>query len=148
MFVFGVSVSVGANPKVKVQEASHRMNTFRVPGNFRVGLECNPKVFLQGSLSPNEHFSGLAPLGLHNIESDSPGTRNHICWTCRVQDLVLPALYRGPVAKRGSTEKFEMRCAPEPSLRDWGTLITPRCKTNFHEVIQRTRKFGQRMLTP
>ena len=122
MLVFGVSVRFGANPKVKVQEALHRMNTFRALGIFRVGLECNPKVFLQGSLIHNACFSGWPPLGLYNIKSNSPGTRNHIYWTRRLQGLVFPALYRGPVAKRGSTEKFEMRFAPETSLLNWGNF--------------------------
>ena len=67
-----VSVCFGTNPKVKVKEALHRMHTFRVPGNFRVALECNPKVFLQGSLIRNTYFSGWPPLGLCNIRSNPP----------------------------------------------------------------------------
>ena len=70
--LFDVSVCFGTSPKVKVKEALHRITTFRVPGNFQVALECSPKVFLQGSLIRNTHFSGWPPLGLYNIKSNSP----------------------------------------------------------------------------
>ena len=111
--VFDVSVCLGTNPKVKVKETSHRMTTFRVPRNFRVALECNPKVFLQGSLIRNTHFSGWPPLGLYNIKSNSPEPEITFIGHVAFMTSCFPALYRGPVPKRGSTEKSKMCFPPE-----------------------------------
>ena len=50
VLVFGVSVRFGTNPKVKVQEALHRMNTFRVPKSFGLALDATRKCFCKEAL--------------------------------------------------------------------------------------------------
>ena len=114
-----VSVCFGTNPKVKVKEALHRMHTFRVPGNFRVALECNPKVFLRGRSIRNTYFSGWPPLGLYNIKSKPPEPEITFIGHVAFHGLVLPALYWGPVPKRGSTEKSKMCFPPEQGSLNW-----------------------------